>query len=42
MQTLTISFNTLKKENENRIDEISILSKKLGGAGIVETDSEFQ
>ena len=42
METLTISFNALKNENENRIDEISRLSKKLGGAGTVETDSEFQ
>ena len=40
LKTLTISFNALKKENENRIDEISRLSKKLGGAGTVEKDSE--
>ena len=32
----------MKKENENRIEEISKLSKKIGGSGTVETDNEFQ
>ena len=40
MEVMTISFNTLKKENENRIEEISRISQKLGGAGTVETDNE--
>ena len=42
MEALTISFTALKRENENRIKEISKLSKKIGGAGTVETDNEFQ
>ena len=42
MEALTISFTALKRENENRIKEIFKLSKKIGGAGTVETDNEFQ
>ena len=42
MEALTISFTALKRENENRIKEISKLSKKIGGVGTVETDNEFQ
>ena len=42
MEALTISFTALKRENENRIKEISKLSKKIGGAGTVEADNKFQ
>ena len=40
MESLTISFNMLKKENDNRIEEISKLAKKVGCSGEVETDRE--
>ena len=40
MESLTLSFNTLKRENENRIEEISKLAKKVGCSGEVETDKE--
>ena len=40
MESLTFSFNTLKRENDNRIDEISKLAKKIGCSGEVETDKE--
>ena len=40
MESLTFSFNTLKRENENRIEEISKLAKKVGCSGGVETDKE--
>ena len=40
MESLTFSFNTLKRENENRIEEISKLPKKVGCSGEVETDKE--
>ena len=38
MESLTFSFNTLKRENENKIEEISKLAKKVGCSGEVETD----
>ena len=40
MESLTFSFNTLKRQNENRIEEISKLAKKVGCSGEVETDKE--
>ena len=40
MESLTFSFNTLKRENENRIEEISKLAKKVGCSGEVEIDKE--
>ena len=40
MESLTFSFNTLKRENENRIEEISKPAKKVGCSGEVEIDKE--
>ena len=40
MESLTISFNTSRKENANRIEEISKLAKIVGCSGEVETDKE--
>ena len=40
MESLTFSFNMLKRENDNRIEEISKLAKKVGYSGEVETDRE--
>ena len=40
MESLAISFNVLKKENDNRIEEISKLAIKIGCSGEVETDKE--
>ena len=40
IEALTISFNALKHENENRIEEISKLAKKVGCSGEIETDKE--
>ena len=40
IEALTISFNVLKRENENRIEEISKLTKKVGCSGEIETDKE--
>ena len=39
-ESLTISFNILRRENDNRIEEISKLAKKVGFSGGVETDKE--
>ena len=38
--TITNAFNSLKKENDNRIEEISELAKKIGCSAEVETDKE--
>ena len=38
MEFRTFSFNMLKRENYNRIEEISKLAKKVGSSGEVETD----
>ena len=40
METLTNAFNSLKKENDNRIEEISQLARKIGCSVEVETDKE--
>ena len=40
MESLTISFNMLKRENDNRIEEISKLAKKVGYSREGETDRE--
>ena len=40
MQFLTILFNTLRRENDNRIEEISKLAKKVGCSGEVKTIKE--
>ena len=40
MKSLTFSFNMLKRENDNRIEEIYKLAKKVGCSGEVETDKE--
>ena len=40
METLTNAFNSLKKENYNRIEEISQLARKIGCSAEVETDKE--
>ena len=40
MESLTISFNSLRRKNDNRIEEISKLAKKVGCSGEVETDKE--
>ena len=39
MESLTISFNMLNRENDNRIEKISKLAKKVGWSGEVETGS---
>ena len=40
MESFSISFNMFKRENDNRIEEISKLTKKVGCSGEVETDRE--
>ena len=40
IESLTFSFKTLKRKNQNRIEEISSLVKKVGCSGEVETDKE--
>ena len=40
MEFLSNSFNMLKRENDNRIEEISKLEKKVGCSGEAETDRE--
>ena len=40
MESLTFSLNMLKRKNDNRIEEISKLIKKVGCSGEVETDWE--
>ena len=40
MEVLTISFDALMRENDNRIEEISKLAKKVGCSGEIETDKE--
>ena len=40
METLTNAVNSLKKENDNRIEEISQLARKIGCSAEVETDKE--
>ena len=40
MESLAFSFNGLKRENDNRRQEISKLTKKVGCSGKVETDRE--
>ena len=40
MEALTISFNALMRENDNRIEEISKLAKKVGCSGEIKTDKE--
>ena len=39
-ETLTNAFNSLKKENDNRIKEISQLARKIGCSAEVEIDKE--
>ena len=41
MESLTISFNMLRRANDNRIEEISKLAVKVGCSGEVETDREM-
>ena len=40
MEALTILFNALIRENDNRIEEISKLAKKVGCSGEIETGKE--
>ena len=40
MESLTSSFNMLKRENDNRIEEVSKLAQKVGCSGEVEIDME--
>ena len=40
MESFTIPFNMLKRENDNRIEEISQLAMKVSCSGDVETDRE--
>ena len=40
METLTNAFNSLKKENDNRIEGISQLARKVGCSAEVDTDKE--
>ena len=40
MESLTISFNTSRRKNDNRIKEILKLAKKVGCSGEVETNKE--
>ena len=40
IKALAISFGALKRENKNRVEEISKLAKKVGFSGEIETDKE--
>ena len=40
MEAITLSLNSLRKENDNRVEEISKLAQRVGCTGEIETDRD--